>query len=312
MTVQRMPNILQYVLQYALAVSYRIAIHLQPQYPLLNIYMWYRRSCNFLKLGNITHRGSNSEVHLHTPQQKVPFSLIRCSNSNAKGAYCSCVAWGLRIYNIVESESDPLTRRPVDLFEKEPLKGNSEVHLHTPSKFGEDPSKDLGGDREYTHKRCSNYSMTRKFTRRASKRRCVLFAAVWREAGVIIRRVLFAAGWREAGVIIRRVLFAAGWREPGIVCYHIYSESESDPSTRLTRWPIDPLTRQPVDPVCFLRRGGVSLASSAIIYNIVKVKVTRWPSPRRPVDVLEKEPSIANARSTYIRRWHAPQQKAPN
>ena len=29
--------------------------------------------------------------------------------------------------------------------------------------------------------------------------------------------------------------------------------------------------------VCFLQRGGVSLASSAIIYNIVKVKVTRRP-----------------------------------
>ena len=28
------------------------------------------------------------------------------------------------------------------------------------------------------------------------------------------------------------------------------------------------------DAVCFLQRGGVSLASSAIIYNIVKVKVT--------------------------------------
>ena len=48
----------------------------------------------------------------------------------------------------MESESDPLTRRAVDLFEKEPLKGNSEVHLHTPTKFGEDPSKDLGGDRK--------------------------------------------------------------------------------------------------------------------------------------------------------------------
>ena len=52
----------------------------------------------------------------------------------------------------MESESDPLTRRPVDLFEKEPLKGNSEVHLHIPTKFGEDPSKDLGGDREQTDK----------------------------------------------------------------------------------------------------------------------------------------------------------------
>ena len=62
-----------------------------------------------------------------------------------------------------ESESDPLTRRPIDLFEKEPLKGNSEVHLHTPTKFGEYPSKDLGGDREqtntHTHKRCLNYSV---------------------------------------------------------------------------------------------------------------------------------------------------------
>ena len=47
--------------------------------------------------------------------------------------------------------------------------------------------------------------ITRKFTRRVSKRRCVLFAAVW----------------REPGVMIRRVFFAAGWREPGVVCYHI-------------------------------------------------------------------------------------------
>ena len=98
-------------------------------------------------------------------QQKVPFSLISCSSS--KVAFCSCVEWGWHIYNIVESESDPLTRRAVDLFEKEPLKGNSEVHLHTPTKFGEDRSKDLGGDREQTDrqtnrqtdKRCSIYSM---------------------------------------------------------------------------------------------------------------------------------------------------------
>ena len=67
----------------------------------------------------------------------------------------------------MESESDPLTRRAIDLFEKEPLKGNSEVHLHTPTKFGEDRSKDLGGDREQTDRQtnrqtdkcCSIYSM---------------------------------------------------------------------------------------------------------------------------------------------------------
>ena len=103
--------------------------------------------------------------HQPSMQQKVPFSLIRCSSS--KVAFCSCVEWGWHICNIVESESDPLTRRAVDLFEKEPLKGNSEVHLHTPTKFGEDRSKDLGGDREQTDrqtnrqtdKRCSIYSM---------------------------------------------------------------------------------------------------------------------------------------------------------
>ena len=103
---------------------------------------------------------------------------VQCNSRRARGAEldsCCCkqeeplqrVAWGWCIYNIVESESDPLTRRAVDLFEKEPLKGNSEVHLHTPTKFGEDPSKDLGGDREQTDrqtnrqtdKRCSIYSM---------------------------------------------------------------------------------------------------------------------------------------------------------
>ena len=42
-----------------------------------------------------------------------------------------------------------------------PLKGNSEVHLHTPTKFGEDPSKDLGGVGEQTDRQtdkcCSIY-----------------------------------------------------------------------------------------------------------------------------------------------------------
>ena len=89
-----------------------------------------------------------------------------CLLSYRPCAFCSGVAWACRIYNIVESESDPLTRRPVDLFEKEPLKGKWEVNLHTPTKFGEDPSKDLGVHREQTkqtnkqtNKGCSNYSI---------------------------------------------------------------------------------------------------------------------------------------------------------
>ena len=96
-------------------------------------------------------------THQPSMQQKVPFSLIRCSSS--KVAFCSCVEWGWHIYNTVESESDPLTRRAVDLFEKEPLKGNSEVHLHTPTKFGEDRSKDLGGDREQTDRQTNRQTL---------------------------------------------------------------------------------------------------------------------------------------------------------
>ena len=63
----------------------------------------------------------------------------------------------------MESESDPLTRRPVDLFEKEPVKGNSKVHLHTPTKFGEDWSKDLGGDREKTDKQTDRQTNAARF-----------------------------------------------------------------------------------------------------------------------------------------------------
>ena len=87
-------------------------------------------------------------------QQKVPFARIRLLDAVAakQKAPFAAVRREAGAYNIVESESDPLTRRPADLFEKEPLKGNSEVHLHTATKFGKDPSKDLGGDREWTHK----------------------------------------------------------------------------------------------------------------------------------------------------------------
>ena len=87
-------------------------------------------------------------------QQKVPFARIRLLDAVAakQKAPFAAVWREAGAYNIVESESDPLTRRPIDLFEKEPFKGNWEVHLHTPTKFGEDPSKDLGGDREHTHK----------------------------------------------------------------------------------------------------------------------------------------------------------------
>ena len=94
---------------------------------------------------------------------------MQCNSRRAKGAELDsaaaskrsrCIVWHeAGAYNIVESESDPLTRRAVDLFEKEPLKGNSEVHLHTPTKFGEDRSKDLGGDREQTDRQTNRQTL---------------------------------------------------------------------------------------------------------------------------------------------------------
>ena len=109
----------------------------------------------FIILGNITRQASNSEVHLHTPtsrrdavQQKVPFSLIRCSSSKAKGAFCSCVAWGWRIYNIVESESDPLT-----FSKKNPSRANGRcTYIHPPSlaKIRQRTSEEIGN--KHTHK----------------------------------------------------------------------------------------------------------------------------------------------------------------
>ena len=66
----------------------------------------------------------------------------------------------------------------------------------------------------------------------------------------------------------RRVLSAVVWREPGVVCYHT--------------------------PCAFC--SGVAWAWR--IYNIVKVKVTRWPVD--PLTFSKKNPSRAIPRSTYI------------
>ena len=74
-----------------------------------------------------------------------------CLTTAKQKAPLQRVEWGWRIYNIAENESDPLTRQPLDLFENEPLKDKWEVHLHTPTKFGEDRPKDLGGDRKHTN-----------------------------------------------------------------------------------------------------------------------------------------------------------------
>ena len=102
-------------------------------------------------------------------QQKVPFSLIRCSSYSAPAHYSigssseeeksGCTAKEVLFQVILQVKGQVL----VDLFEKEPLKGNSEVHLHTPTKFGEDPSKDLGGDRAQTDKQTDRQTNAARF-----------------------------------------------------------------------------------------------------------------------------------------------------
>ena len=68
-------------------------------------------------------------------RQKTPCLLQRCGLSLVSSA----------------PKKWRLTRWPIDPLTRWPLKGNSEVHLHTPTKFGEDPSKDLGGVGEQTN-----------------------------------------------------------------------------------------------------------------------------------------------------------------
>ena len=67
-----------------------------------------------------------------------------------------------------------VTRRPVDLFAKEPLKGNSEVHLHTATKFGEACSEQKAA-----------FARIRLLDAVAAKQKAP-FAAVWCEPGAYI------------------------------------------------------------------------------------------------------------------------------
>ena len=91
----------------------------------------------------------------------------------------------------MESESDPLTRRSVDLFEKEPLKGKWGVHLHTPTKFGKDPSQDLGGDREQTHKQTLLELHYDIYTKRfMSQCRALFFSLVIKQLIILCHKII--------------------------------------------------------------------------------------------------------------------------
>ena len=85
-------------------------------------------------------------THQPSMQQKVPFSLIRCSSS--KVAFCSCVEWGWHIYNIVERWKwpvDPSSRWP---FRKRTPQGQfrGPPTYHPPSlaKIGQRTSEEIG------------------------------------------------------------------------------------------------------------------------------------------------------------------------
>ena len=69
-------------------------------------------------------------------QQKVPFARIRLLDAVAakQKAPFAAVWRKAGTYNIVESESDPLTRRPVDLYEKNPSRAiPRSTYIHPPS-----------------------------------------------------------------------------------------------------------------------------------------------------------------------------------
>ena len=159
---------------------------------------------------------SNSEVHLHMP--------LRCSSkrqrirlcswgTKAKGAFCSCVAWGWRLYNIVESESDPLTRRTVDLFEKEPLKGKWEVRQRTSGEIGNKHTN----KHTHTNKRCSNYSMI-TIVLTAAQVCLILLTIVWTYWSLLSTDI------RKSSMnssLDARVVMWVFWRK----CYHYCHDS---------------------------------------------------------------------------------------
>ena len=82
---------------------------------------------------------------------------IRLCCLPSKRRRCSCVVWGWSLYNIVESESDPLT---LTFSKKNPSRANGRsAYIHPPSlaKIRQRTSEEIGNTQ--TNKRGSNYSM---------------------------------------------------------------------------------------------------------------------------------------------------------
>ena len=121
---------------------------------------------------------------------------------------------------------------------------------------------------------------TRKFTRRASKRHCVLFAVVWCEHTPCVFSQRGGVSLASSAIIYNIVkVKVTSWA--------------IDPSTRLTRWPVDLLTFSKKNP-------SRAIARSTYIHRQDVTRRPVWPVDpfdlltRRPVDVLEKEPLKGN------------------
>ena len=98
--------------------------------------------------------GTRTCVHLH-----VSRPLYHCATD---GQYGRAIVKSTYIHR------GDVTRRPVDLLEKEPLKGNCEVHLHTPLRCSAAKEAELDS------------------AAAAAAQQKAPFAAVWREAGAYI------------------------------------------------------------------------------------------------------------------------------
>ena len=77
----------------------------------------------------------------------------------SKRRLCSCVAWGWRIYNIVESESDPLTRWPFRKRTPQGQMGGPPTYTHQVWRRSAKGPRRRQETHKHTNKRCSNYSM---------------------------------------------------------------------------------------------------------------------------------------------------------
>ena len=98
------------------------------------------------------------QLPVEMQRSKRHWIRLCCKQQQSKRRLLQHVAWCWRIYDIVESESDPLT-----FSKKNPSRANGRsTYIHPPSlaKIRQRTSEEIGN--KHTNKRCLNYSMIRK------------------------------------------------------------------------------------------------------------------------------------------------------